>query len=57
METICGVSQYEDGSKEVDKNCIHNGVAIQTLLDIHVACTEQSKEFHDELFELKIVEY
>lgn len=57
MEAICGVGKYEYGSKEVDKHCIHDGVAIQALLDVHVACTEQSKELHDELFELKIVEY
>lgn len=56
MKTICRVSEYEDGPKEVDKHCIHYWVTIQAFLDIYIASTQKSKKFHDQLFELKIVE-
>ena len=57
MQTICWIGKNEYCSKEVDQHSIHYGIAIQALLNVSIATSKNSKELHDKLLELKIVEY
>lgn len=56
MQALCGVGEDEDRPEEVDEDCVHDGYAAETGLDAVSAIAQQSKELHDELFELHVIE-
>lgn len=56
MQTVCWIGKDEYCTEEVDEHSVHYGIAVQTLLNVGIAGSKNSKKLHDKLFELKIVE-
>jgi hypothetical protein len=55
VEIVCHIGEDEYRAKEVDENCVNEGVGIETGLDICFSLSKKSEELHNKLFELKIV--
>ncbi len=56
MKWISFANKYENGPKEIDEDSINNRIIIDGLLYSNSSLPKYSKELHDEMFELKIIE-
>jgi hypothetical protein len=57
IQSICLTSKYQQGPKEINEHSIHNRIVIDRFLDFDPSLSQNSKELHDQLFELEIIEY
>lgn len=56
VEVISSPSEDQNRPEEVNEHGVDYRVMVEAGLDVGIALTQQSEEFHDELFELHVIE-